>query len=150
MLKPKDYDNTPELGNWKPLAPGGYVCKILLLDVTKSATEKPMIALNFDICEGDESDRFRKEYTANTYPDRKWGAIMYQLIYDKDGNTAKGFKTMMVAIEKSNPTFELKWLEDERKFSDQFKNKYIGILFGREEYAKKNSPGTTEIGRAHV
>ena len=65
-----------------------------------------MLAIFLDIAEGPEADRYAISYKNDTRATKKWGCVVYQLIEDQDGNTNKGFKTFIDAVEKSNSNFD--------------------------------------------
>lgn len=137
MLKPLDYENVQANSNFTPLAPGGYVCRIM--GVQEAATQKgiPSLHVSLDIAEGPEANRFATEYRNDTRPDKKWGCIYRQTITTKDGGTSPFFKGLITAIEESNG-MTVQWTEDPNAFAAQFKGKLIGVIFGREEYEKND------------
>lgn len=137
MLKPLDFDNVQANSNFTPLAPGGYVCRIM--GVQEAATQKgaPSFHVSLDIAEGPESNRFANEYRADTRADKKWGCIYRQTITTKDGGTSPFFKGLITAIEESNG-MTVQWTDNHEAFAAQFKGKLVGVIFGREEYAKQD------------
>lgn len=138
MNKPKNYESTTAFGEWKPLELGGHICRIMKVEETKSSKGKDMINIFLDIEEGEQKGYYAEQYRNDKRTEKKWGCIVYQLIEDKDGNTAKGFKTFIDAVKKSNPGFNEDAIWND-KFCDYFKNKLVGGIFGREQY--KNSKG---------
>lgn len=137
MLKPLDFDNVQANSSFTPLAPGGYVCRIM--GVQEAATQKgaPSLHASLDIAEGPEANRFTNEYRNDTRPDKKWGCVYRQTITTKDGGTSPFFKGLITAIEESNG-MTVQWTEDSNAFAAQFKGKLLGVIFGREEYAKQD------------
>lgn len=137
MLKPLDYENVQANSNFTPLAPGGYVCRIM--GVQEAATQKgaPSFHVSLDIAEGPEANRFANEYRADTRADKKWGCVYRQTITTKDGGTSPFFKGLITAIEESN-NMTVQWTENSEAFAAQFKGKLVGVIFGREEYAKQD------------
>lgn len=135
MQKPQDFDNVQEFGSFTPLPAGGYVCRIMGVEETQSKSNKPMIKVSVDIYEGEFKDYYATMYRNDTRTDKKWnaGAIVNQLVYDTTGNnsTNRGFKTFITAVCNSNPGFNVAWGDG---FAACFKNRLVGVLFGREEY----------------
>ena len=131
MQKPNDYDTTQAYGEFAPLKSGGYICVIKNVNETKSSTGKDMLIIDLDIAEGPEKGRFLKQYVNDSRDRKKWGCTVYQLIYDNDGNTNRGLKTFITAVKKSNPGFIEMWGDE---FCASFKNKFVGGIFGREQY----------------
>ncbi len=136
MNKPKDFDTAKATGGYSPLPVGGYVCKITGVKEMKSAKGKDMLKIALDIAEGDEQGRFEKEFKNDTRPDKKWpnSGILYQLTYDQDGNTNGGFKSFTNCVVDSNDGFQIAWGDG---FTDCFKGKLVGVLFGREQYVNQ-------------
>lgn len=135
MQKPQDFDNVQAFGDFVPLPAGGYVCRIMGVEETASRAGAPMIKISLDIAEGQYKDYFANQYRANTRADKKWSysAIINQLVYDTSGNnsTNRGFKTFVTSVCESNQDFNVAWGDG---FSACFKNRLVGVLFGREEY----------------
>lgn len=135
MQKPQDFDNVQAFGDFVPLPAGGYVCRIMGVEETASRAGAPMIKISLDIAEGQYKDYFANQYRANTRADKKWSysAIINQLVYDTSGNnsTNRGFKTFVTSVCESNQGFNVAWGDG---FSACFKNRLVGVLFGREEY----------------
>lgn len=136
MNKPRNYDTTQAYGTFQGLEPGAYICKTIAVNEMNSRTGKPMIKIALDIAEGDEIGRFRQIFEFDNRPDKKWPAtaVMYQLIVDDQGDCTGRFKSFVENIEKDNNT-EVVWGEG---FCNWAKNKYIGVLFRREEYINQN------------
>ncbi len=138
MKKPTDWENTQAYGDFEPLELGGHICKIMSVEEMKSRTNKDMIKISLDIAEGPQAGYFAEQYRKDNRQDKKWNCVVYQLLEDSDGNTHRGFKTFVTAVEKSNNDFNSNEIWDER-FCNYFKNKLIGGVFGREQY--ENSRG---------
>ena len=136
MVKPSNYDNVQEYGEFKPLELGGHICKIMSVEETKSSTGKDMLRIFLDIAEGEQANYYAEQYKADSRADKKWGCIVYQLTEDKDGNTNRGLKTFITSVEKSNKGFTVAWGDN---FTTCLKGKVIGGVFGREQY--QNSKG---------
>ena len=137
MLKPLDYENVQANSSYTPLAPGGYVCRIMGIQEAATRNGTPSLHVSLDIAEGEEADRFAKEYRTDNRPDKKWGCVYRQTIVTSTGATSPFFKGMMTAIEESN-NMTVQWTDNPVAFEAQFKGKLIGVLFGREEYTKND------------
>lgn len=135
MFKPNNYDNVKAYSEFEPLPVGGYVCKIMSVEETKSKTGKDMLKISLDIAEGEYKDYFSKLWINDTSQNRKWGCIVYQLVLDNNGETNRGLKTFHTSVEKSNLGFSVLWGNG---YAEHFKGKLIGGLFRREEYEKQN------------
>ncbi len=135
MQKPHDFETAQGYTDFEALELGGHICRIMSVEERKSAAGKDMIAVSLDIAEGKQANYYSNQYKNNTKADKKWGCIVYQLVLDAEGNTNKGFKTFIDAVEKSNAGFVTQWGAN---FGDQFKGKLIGGVFGREQYRNAN------------
>lgn len=139
MIKPNDFDNTPAYGEFTPLELGGHICKIMAVEERTSSTGKPMVVISLDTAPQDKQPGYYTEqYRNDTRDERKWGCNVYQLVYDSDGRTHRGFKTFVTSVQESNPGFQVQWGDN---FAACFKGRLIGGVFGREEYEKQD--GTT-------
>lgn len=140
MIKPKNWENTTAYGDFEPLELGGHVCRIIKVEETKSKAGKDMMVIYVDIAEGEQSRRFRNKFDEDNKPDKKWPyeGTYYQLFEDADGNTNRGFKTVIESIKKSNSDFneDVIWNEN---FCEYFKGKYVGCVFGREQYLNRKN-----------
>lgn len=139
--KPSDYDDV-KVGEYKVLPAGGYICRILKSEETKSKTGKPMIKIAFDIADGEFTgyymDQFRDRKAAAEFPEEvKWpfSGTKWVLLYDNEGKTNRDFKSLCTALEDSgtkvwkNGVLEAAWLKDA----------LVGILFRREEHEYNGS-----------
>ena len=138
MKRPNNWENTQAYGDFEPLELGGHICKIMSVEEMTSRTGKEMIKISLDIAEGEQAGYYAEQYRNDNRNPKKWGCIVYQLLEDNNGNTNRGFKTFVNAVEKSNPGFNLDTIWD-NNFCNYFKNKLIGGVFGREQY--ENSKG---------
>lgn len=130
MFKPTDWDSVQEFGEYTALPSGAYVCKIIKVEQTTSNGGKPMLKIALDIAEGEFAGYFRKQFDADTRTDKKWGCIVNQVLTGNDGSTARGFKTFVTSVERSNNALA-QWGE---AFLPWLKGKKVGALFRREEY----------------
>lgn len=139
MLMPNDYHEVREAGSYVPLPDGGYVCRIMDFTEGKTAVKQiPAVYVYVDIAEGEHKGKYAAEWKSDTRPEKRWGAIYQQTVTKNDGTTNPFFKGLITSIEKSN-NITVKWTDDPKAFSAQFKNKLIGVVFAREEY--RNAAG---------
>ena len=137
MIKPADYDRVSAYGEFTPLELGGHICQIMSVEETTSSTGKDMLIISLDTAPQDEQPGYYMEQWKNDgRQDKKWGCRVFQMVLDKDGNTNRGLKTFITAVEKSNPGFRVQWGDG---FAACFKGRLIGGVFGREQY--QNSYG---------
>ena len=137
MIKPADYDRVSAYGEFTPLELGGHICQIMSVEETTSSTGKDMLIISLDTAQQDKQPGYYMEQWKNDdRQDKKWGCRVFQLVLDKDGNTNRGLKTFITAVEKSNPGFQVQWGDG---FAACFKGRLIGGVFGREQY--QNSYG---------
>jgi hypothetical protein len=129
---PKDYGQAQAMtGEFESLPAGGYVCRIMGARETNSRMGKPMLEMQLDICEGENTGFFQKLYSADTRQDKRWGCIYRQMLTNESAGFLKGL------VQDINQSNGMEWDFDENKL----KGKYIGMLFQREEY-EKSSGGT--------
>lgn len=118
----------------KALPAGGYIARIMnaKMELAKSSG-LPMVVIQFDIAEGEYKDFYRQKYlNAKNYgADAKWQGVGRIPAVDAEGKAREGFNRFCGAIEKSN---DCKLPTDDDMFLLSLKDKYIGILMGREEY----------------
>ena len=127
------------------LPAGGYVAKIL--DAKEiSYSWGSVLAISFDIEEGDFRGFFAKDYKENTNEDKKWRGV-YRLAIpvddgsEKDGWTKNTFNGAMWAIEESNPGYHWDWNEG------NLKGKLTGVLYRNREWEMNGRTGwSTEAG----
>lgn len=144
MQKPNDFETAQGFTDYKPLPPGGYICKVMSVQETLSQqTAKKMLVISLDIAEGEYAGYFADSYRADTREQKKWGCRVFQLVYDDNGNTSKGFKTFVTSLRESNKGFEPMWGDDLKAFENSFKGKLIGGVFRKEEYEKSDKSGTS-------
>lgn len=146
MNKPNDFDNVQAYGEYRPLPPGGYICRIMNVEETTSQNGKAMLIISLDIAEGEHKGHYMNEYRADTRPEKKWGCRVFQLVYDDKNATNRGFKTFITSCTESNNGFQPAWGKKE-VFENCFKNKLIGGVFRREEYKKSDGSGTSWVTR---
>lgn len=142
-MKPRKIYNEVEAqsyGERKNLEPGGYVCKILDVEVKELRTGNEALVLQFDIAEGDFKGHYKDRYDNRFSEDENWKGNYWVFVPSDDGTerdswTASKFKGIMQDIEDSNSGFHWDW--DERKLI----GKYIGILFNEKEWEFNGNTG---------
>lgn len=99
MQKPNDYETTAIYGDFKALPSGGYVCRIMGVEETKSQRNNDMLKISLDIFEGEYKGYYADKYRSDTRMDKKWGCVAFQLVYDtvNPNMTNRGFKTFCTA-----------------------------------------------------
>lgn len=135
MKKPAGFDQVQSFGEFEPLKLGGHICKIMSVEESKSRAGKDMLVISLDIAEGEQANYYANQYKNDTRENKKWGCVVYTMVYDNEGNTSRGFKTFIENVEKSNKGFAVQWIDN---FGEQFKGKLIGGVFGREEYLNQS------------
>lgn len=134
MEKLNGYDEAQAItGEFEILQPGGYICQITGAKEQISSTNKKMLVIAFDICEGDSAGFYKRKYdeaVKNATLDRpaKWSGVYRQML---DGEKSAGYlKGLMTSLEASNQGFKWDWKEE------KLKDLKFGGIFGREEYEK--------------
>lgn len=131
MKKFNGYDQAKEAANYtgvEKIPVGAYVCEVKSVKY-ESLSWGDVIALAFDIAEGEQKGFFKKQYDANTSEDKKWkGSVRINVPKDdgteQDGWTKNAFARYTDAFEKSNKGYSWDW--DENKW----KSLKIGLVFG--------------------
>lgn len=135
MIRPNDWDKVQEFGEYKSLPAGAYVCKIIGAEEVSTKEGKPMLRIALDIVEGEFSDYFRKQFDADARANKRWGCVVNQPVYGRNGETSRGFKTLITSVERSN-NMQAQWGDG---FIPWLKGKKVGALFRREEYLNANN-----------
>jgi len=125
------YDQAKEAANYtgaEKIPVGAYVCEIKSVKY-ESLNWGDVIALAFDVAEGEQKDFFKKQYEANNSEDKKWkGSVRINVPKDdgteQDGWTKNAFARYTDSFEKSNKGYSWDW--DENKW----KGLKIGLVFG--------------------
>jgi len=123
------------------LPAGGYVCQIVSAKVDSNDWGDVLIIAH-DVCEGDYSGIFKRDYDNNTNENKKWrGTFRVRLPKDdgseKDEWNKRSLGNTIWAIEESNPGFTFDW--DEKKL----KGKKIGLLYRNKEWEYNGNTGWT-------
>lgn len=138
--KPSDYDSV-KVGDYKVLPAGGYVCRIIKAEETKSGTGKDMLKVAFDICEGEYAGYFMDQFNARKAAaenpkEVKWAfsGTKWILLYNNEGKTNRDFKSFCTALEDSGTDV---WKGDVLD-TKNLKDATVGIIFRREEHEYQN------------
>lgn len=129
------------------LPAGGYVCQILSARVESNDWGETLV-LAHDVCEGDYSGIFKRDYDNNTNENRKWRGTFRLRLPKDDGTEQDGWKKRSLgnfiwAVEDSNPGYTWAW--DEKTL----KGKKIGLIYRNKEWEMSDRHGwTTEAGAA--
>ena len=137
MNKPNNYDNV-KTGDFTPIMPGGHHMIIKGVEERKTRTGKDMLVVAFDFAPNDRQPGYAADlFNSDIRPDKKWpnACVTYVVAVDNDGNASRNFKTFIRSVEESNKGFITSWGEGQ-VFTQQFKGKRVGGVFGRveEEY----------------
>ena len=134
---PSDY-NTASTGEYRSLPAGGYICRIIKAEETKSKTGKDMLKIAFDICDGDFTgyfmDQFQNRKASAEDPSTvKWAfsGTKWIMILNNEGKTNTDFKAFGTALTESG----CKAIDTVKMTCDasMMKDAQIGIVFRREE-----------------
>lgn len=138
MNRPNNYDTTDAFtGESARLTVGGKICIIVnAYETTTKKTNQPMLALEFDIAEGEEKSYYE---AANQQYGGDWRGVYRQGTLDKNGSCSPFFKGMISAIEESNDRYKFDFNEK------TLIGKKFGGVFGEEEYIGKDGTVKTAI-----
>lgn len=128
-----DYDKVKGYSDYERLPKGGYVVKILGVSVGQTGDFRKYLKLSCDIVEGEYANFYADQYKANTNEDKRWSCNLLQNLpvddgSERDGWTKRSFRTMIDALEESNPGFHWDWNET------KLKGLIVGGLFNEREY----------------
>lgn len=123
------------------LPAGGYVCSILSARVEENDWGSTLIIAH-DVCEGEYSGIFKRDYDNNDREDKKWRGTFRLRLPKDDGSEQDAWKKRSLgntiwALEQSNPGFSWDW--DEKKL----KGKKIGLLYRNKEWEMNGRTGWT-------
>ena len=141
MRKFNDVKAERSAGGRETLPAGGYVCSILSARVESSEWGDTLVIAH-DVCEGEFSGIFKRDYENNTRDDKKWRGIFRLRLPKDDGSEQDGWKKRSLgnfiwSIEESNPNYTWDW--DEKKL----KGKKIGLLYRNKEWEYQDRTGWT-------
>lgn len=136
------YATTKAYSDYQQLPKGAYILKIMGAEVCENSIGQ-YIRISCDIAEGEYKDFYANDYRSQQSEDKKWHCNYLLNVpnddgTERDGWTARRFKTVIEALETANPGYHFDW--DEQKF----KGKTIGGLFNIREYRKNDG----SIGQA--
>lgn len=138
--KPKDYDDV-HIGDYRILPAGGYVCRILKAEETKSASGRDMLKVAFDISDGEFANYFTdmfngRKAAAENPKEVKWpfNGTKWIPLTDNEGKTNRDFKSFCTALEDSGTDV---WANDVLNVA-AMKDALVGIVFRREEHEWNN------------
>ena len=144
----KKYDDVKaeKVSSGREMLPaGGYVCQILSARV-ESGEWGDTLVIAHDVCEGEFSGIFKRDYDNNTREDKKWRGTYRLRLPKDDGTESDGWKKRTLgnfiwAVEQSNSGYAWNW--DEKTL----KGKKIGLIYRNKEWAMGERSGwTTEAG----
>lgn len=135
MQKPNSFDDVNAGGDFTPIELGGHHAVIMSVKEQKSSTGKDMIVVALDFAKNDKQPGyFKNQFDNDTRSEKKWPyqAVQYIVTEDVEGKCSRSFKGFITSFERSNNT-TTNWGD---KFTNQFKNKKIGVVYGEveEEY----------------
>lgn len=131
MEKMNDYDQTEAFtGEYEKIKLGGQICEIKEAKIDKSKSGKDMLAIAFDIAEGENKGYYKRKFDnmAQASVDAKWPGVHRILLQNLEGKCNPYFKGFISSVEASNPGY--KWVWDEKTL----KGKKFGAVYGREQY----------------
>ena len=140
MIKqPSNGNNVKEFSNRAKLPLGAYVCQVKQCRVQDNDYGS-LLAVLFDICEGEYKGFFAEDYAANQQQDKKWKGVLRVWLPKDDGSEKDEFtksvlKGMTTAFESSNTGYKWDWQEK------SLEGKRVGILFRNEEWEYNGSTG---------
>lgn len=118
-----DWNNVQEMGDFAPVAPGGYVVAITEVE-DHEADEFLMVCWDF------VEQPYRGRNT-QTHKKRGYWPMRFPRSYKE--SSLGYFKAFKTALEKSNPGYTFR--EDALQ---EMRRKYIGVVIGMEEYIAKD------------
>lgn len=127
------------------LPAGGYVAQIQSAKVEQYSWGN-ILAIAYDVTEGEHANHFRKQFEENTDPNRKWKGIFRLTIPNEKSkyfsSEKRTFNNFIYVLEQSNPGFHFDWEEQ------HLKGKYFGALVRNKEFLsdKGEKISTTECG----
>lgn len=134
--KPAGYDEVEAGGGeYTPIELGGHKLIIKKIEEVQASNGNKYLKVSFDTAPDDKQPNYYSEQWKNdTRDNKKWGGVANLFPTDKEGKTSKTFKGFCTSIEKSNGT-KIQWGAG---FEASIVGKYIGGIFGEEEYVNGN------------
>jgi len=132
MKKIANYETAQPYTDAMKLPPNGYVIGILGAEEMNDNLGV-YLHLTFDICEGEQKNFYTTQYKSLQSEDKKFKGVYKLRIPTEDGSeqdgwTLRRFKTVMCAIEDSNPGYHWDWNEK------ALAGKVVGAIFYEKEY----------------
>lgn len=129
--KPAGYDEVQAGGDFTPIELGGHKLVIKKLEEVTASNGNKYLKVSFDTAPDDKQPNYYAEqYKNDTRDTKKWGGVATLFPTDKEGKTSKTFKQFCTSIERSNNS-TIQWGAG---FEASIVGKYIGGIFGEEEY----------------
>jgi len=132
------YDPKESKGGNKALPSGGYITRIMSAKMeTAKSSGLPMVVVAFDICEGEYANYYHNKWERDKgyRADAKYSGVARIPAVDENGKARKGFNSFCGAVEASN---DCKLPTDDEMFLASLKGKFVGIIFGREEFETRD------------
>lgn len=140
--KPMGYDEVQAGGEFTPIELGGHKLIIKKIEEVQASNGSTYLKVSFDTAQDDKQPNYYTEQWKNdTRDNKKWGGVANIFPTDKEGRTSKTFKQFCTSIERSNNS-QIQWGAG---FESSIVGKYIGGIFGEEEYY--NSIGEIKTAR---
>lgn len=135
MQKPSGYDEAQASGEFIPINLGGHYAIVKQVSERQSSTGKDMIVVLFDFVDPDKQPGyFTNQFNNDDREEKKWpfAGTKYIMVndYNDPSKTSKAFKTFCTCVEKTN-NYQIAW--GGNAWAQQFRNKFVGIVFGEEE-----------------
>lgn len=125
---------------------GGYVCQVQAIRThgedsyhrpINYVQDKQYVVVLFDVAEGEHAGRFSDDYFAS--PDRDYAHRFYL-----SWKNLRALKRNCIAFDESNPGFDSAAALNAEQWS-YFVGKYIGLVFGEEEYMSNDGSIKTRL-----
>lgn len=121
-----------DMGGFKRLPAGGYVCRVQAVREDKSRSGNDEIVIRLDIAEGPFAGYFSRDYMHSV---KRWGEqAFWKGTYTQVtvGKSIPFFKGLLEAFKASNPGYEPYFGETGEWDEQELRGKLIGFIF-REE-----------------
>lgn len=131
-----------DMGGFKRLPAGGYVCRVQAVRADKSQAGNDIVVLRLDIAEGEYSGYFSKDYMHSL---KRFGEqAFWKGTYTQatSGKSIGFFKGLLEAFKASNAGYEPHFSDKGDWDEQELRGKFIGFVF-REETSP--STGKTAI-----
>ena len=140
--EPAGHDELQTGREFTPIELGGHKLIIKALEECKASNGNMYLKISFDTTSDDKQPNYYAEqYKNDTRDTKKWGGVATLFPTDQQGKTSKTFKQFCTSIERSNNS-KIQWGAG---FESSIVGKYIGGVFGEEEYI--NASGELKTAR---